>query len=436
MAQDALAAAPLADSIDPAAAAAAVIDVVREGMWERLGGGALEAALTVDAELGDSPVRLVCAHYLIALAKSGKTLVRRQDVPAEAFVSLDRMRRMAVGAMTTCMRVVCISHPWLQPDHPDPRGDTLRNIARVLEQLVAGYATTTKGLSGGGGTYGVFLDFVSLHQKDENGARTAAEGALFGRALGGLSEWYAHPRTIVLKQTALPTGYPAGFTFPQDVTPNQADYHGRGWCFCESALSNLVKDHNLVLDLGMLPADPTACLGQIIEACRARREAPLAPERFCERLETKSFTSKKADLITVGEIYRKGFTQRLAASRALVFLQLGWGDREAIDLAGAIESGSLSCVEELLLGENQIGSAGITAMMSAAAGGGLTALRVLSLGENQIGADGMKAIERAVDGGALPAIEKIVLYGNEPRGKAERLFEREHPHGTPWRWAP
>ena len=92
--------------------------------------------------------------------------------------------------------------------HPDPKGATLRLLGRVLEKFVAD----------GGGTYAVFLDFCSLHQKDAAGQRTASEQTLFDRALKGapcISELYSHPHTFILKASALPEGYPDGFAFPE-----------------------------------------------------------------------------------------------------------------------------------------------------------------------------------------------------------------------------
>ena len=77
--------------------------------------------------------------------------------------------------------------------HPDPRASTLRLLARVLEKFVANDFLSPPG------TYAVFLDFCSLHQKDGNGERTENEGKLFGRALGNLQDLYSHPHTYILK---------------------------------------------------------------------------------------------------------------------------------------------------------------------------------------------------------------------------------------------
>ena len=86
------------------------------------------------------------------------------------------------------------------------------------------------------GTFGIFLDFMSLMQKDSKGQRTEAEQQLFGMAFKQLavtSEWYSHPYTFVFKVTKLPDNYPKGFRFDayvgKDFKPNKADYYGRGW---------------------------------------------------------------------------------------------------------------------------------------------------------------------------------------------------------------
>jgi len=118
---------PIVDYIDPKG----------KDTWSEKGGTVLEKALTFDKELGGSPVRLVDARFLVALAADGGIMPRRQDLPESAFVDLERLRNMGRGNnYGSTLRVVCVSHPWLQPDHPDPIGTTLRLIARALNILV------------------------------------------------------------------------------------------------------------------------------------------------------------------------------------------------------------------------------------------------------------------------------------------------------------
>ena len=80
-----------------------------EGYWKACGGAALEPALRVDEALGGSPVRLVDARFLIELAERGGRLCRRQDLPEEAFVSPEALRRLPRGIGSCCLRIMSIS---------------------------------------------------------------------------------------------------------------------------------------------------------------------------------------------------------------------------------------------------------------------------------------------------------------------------------------
>ena len=112
-----------------------------------LGGEEFEPWLSEQAD--GTPIRLVNAEYLIQLAESGGKLLRRQDMPESAFISLKDLRGMAKGGQFhDCLRIFCVSHPWLQPDHCDPKGDNLRLLARVLKAYV----------ECSGGTYAVFIE--------------------------------------------------------------------------------------------------------------------------------------------------------------------------------------------------------------------------------------------------------------------------------------
>ena len=92
-------------------------------------------------------------------------------------------------------------------------------------------ARAQRGLADGvGSSRACVPSFCSLHQKGAAGEpRSPAEAELFGTALGNLSDWYSHPKSVVLKLTKMPDGYPDGFTFAAGTTPNTADYYGRGW---------------------------------------------------------------------------------------------------------------------------------------------------------------------------------------------------------------
>jgi len=119
--------------------------------WKKYGGTEIEAVLASGA------VALLDAKWLIELSARGGVLRPRQALPDEAFLSLSELH----ASTEEDLPVVCVSHCWLQPDQPDPRGHNLRAVARALASL-------TKG----GNRIGVFLDFCSIHQncRDRDGA--------------------------------------------------------------------------------------------------------------------------------------------------------------------------------------------------------------------------------------------------------------------------
>ena len=179
--------------------------------------------MQVDPEHGVSPVKLIDMRFIIALGESGGTMVRRQDLPKEAFIDLETVKRLPMGN-GMCLRVIAVSHPWQQPDHPDPKEVNLTLLAKVLERFIADgqYGDGKKGY-----TYACFFDFMSCFQKGPDGKRTDKEMALFGKALSNMMVWYGHPNTMTFKLTRLPEGYPNGFKFPEGMKPNMADYEDR-----------------------------------------------------------------------------------------------------------------------------------------------------------------------------------------------------------------
>ena len=122
--------------------------------WREYDGTAFESALQVDPEHGVSPVKLIDMRFIIALGELGGTMVRRQDLPKEAFIDLETVKRLPSGS-GFCLRVIAVSHPWQQPDHPDPKEVNLTLLAKVLERFL-----TAKGHQGGGKgtTYAVFFE--------------------------------------------------------------------------------------------------------------------------------------------------------------------------------------------------------------------------------------------------------------------------------------
>ena len=85
----------------------------QEPNWRRLRGHELEAALKSGA------IALLDGRWLVACAERGERIRRRQDLPPEAFISLEELKA-AAGAVLG-LPIICLSYAWLHPDHPVSR---------------------------------------------------------------------------------------------------------------------------------------------------------------------------------------------------------------------------------------------------------------------------------------------------------------------------
>ena len=117
--------------------------------WRKFDGTAFESALQVDPEHGVSPVKLIDMRFIIALGELGGTMVRRQDLPKEAFIDFETLKRLK-GAGS--LPIISISHPWQQPDHPDPKEVNLQLLAKVMKIMMEYWKQH------GIGTFAVFFE--------------------------------------------------------------------------------------------------------------------------------------------------------------------------------------------------------------------------------------------------------------------------------------
>ncbi len=119
-------------------------------LWRDYGGTVFDSVLQVDTQHGVSPVRLIDMRFIIALGELGGTMVRRQDLPEEAFLDFDTVKRLCHHAD---LRIISISHPWQQPDHPDPKEVNLQLLAKVFKIMLQRYKEWL-----GLGTFAVFFE--------------------------------------------------------------------------------------------------------------------------------------------------------------------------------------------------------------------------------------------------------------------------------------
>ena len=98
---------------------------------------------------------------MIKLSKARKILPRRQEVPEEAFISVDELKGMyGKGNRDGALPIDTVSFCWSSPAHPDPKGEHLATVAAALKREMPKYKKM------GFSDMGVFWDWLSLHQKD------------------------------------------------------------------------------------------------------------------------------------------------------------------------------------------------------------------------------------------------------------------------------
>jgi len=206
--------------------------------------------------LSSGAVQLVHKVWLErSFVQDGTPLVRRQELPAEARVCPADAAESLKGYGT----VAVLSHAWLAPGHPDPRG-VRREELKLPDHVQY-----------------IFWDFLSLHQV----ARSAREELLFQFALRGMHLVYSHPRVRVIRLVHVPAN-----------SASPRPYEERGWCCFETAVASLRESAWRVAQGG-------TCW---------KTSVPLRPCDFDRELLGKHFTSKKADASAVRELYKHMWT--------------------------------------------------------------------------------------------------------------------------------
>ena len=105
--------------------------------------------------LATRAVQLVKMSFLISFSEAGGILPRRQDLPEEAFISVEELKQLyGDGNRDGVLPIVVISFCWLTPPHPDPEGKQLATVAARLKQDRELYAKV------GFLEMGVFWDWV------------------------------------------------------------------------------------------------------------------------------------------------------------------------------------------------------------------------------------------------------------------------------------
>jgi len=141
------------------------------------------------------------------------------------------------------------------------------------------------------------------------------------------------------------------------------------------------------------------------------------------------FTSKKADVDQVAEVYRQAYELRLPHVTNLHYASLGWTDEDVRTLAAVIRSPErpLTHLKNLNLHSNLIGDEGVRELIEAL-DVGAPALETLVLTKNAITNQGLHTIAGAIRSGALPQLKDMSIKGvgsAEEKEIVQRAFREQ-----------
>ena len=130
-----------------------------------------------DTCLNQQFVKIVKASWLLKWQEGGNRVERRQELPQEAFwtptVALKEIDERAKHIETSKFLFV-LSYRWLHPGHPDPYRHHLNIVCKFLALAKEEF-----------GDVGLFWDFLSLCQADDDNGRTEQEKESFNKGFEG-----------------------------------------------------------------------------------------------------------------------------------------------------------------------------------------------------------------------------------------------------------
>ena len=436
------------------------------------------AAATVEllATLEAGAIAPLRASYAIELAKTGKMLPKREDLPERAFWSADELSDIfgklyaLFGAEEAERRFalffVAISCHWFDAEHPDPDGFHLNIVAHFARAYVsdhsagAGTPAAANAASGAGPSAvreptlrSEVLDPLRMQPDcallwDYAVVPSTTNGFVRGvwstEARHALLLWLSHPRIAVWMQTDTPRDGMRGL--PEYASRK---YETSGWCCLERAIAELAKPESLRLDLAGRPPLPplhsaNAAAQQLppfryLRAmCRAPRRPPQRPEAFKALLTAgKSPLTPGAaavfdaptDALIAVEMYSAAFGAVSARSRVLDWHALHWSAADVEVLVAALPA--FRACSSLDVSCGTLGSQAAAALRTALSA--LPALATLCGSGNHLGCKGAAELVDALR--SAPALTSLALdaSGLRDRGGVAVLRALQQRKGAPLR---
>ena len=268
-----------------------------------------------DTCLNQQFVKIVKASWLLKWQEGGNRVERRQELPEEAFwtptVALKEIDERAKHIETSKFLFV-LSYRWLHPGHPDPYRHHLNIVCKFLALAKDEF-----------GDVGLFWDFLSLCQADDDNGRTEQEKESFNKGLKAANLLYAHRLSVVVVQPVLPLN----FTGPS--------YEWSGWCHFESVVSNLIKPWDQRLNV-QLAAGGEQTYKAWRDNCKVSRNPPVSPATFEAQIDTRIFTNGRTDKKIVVQLYASTFATLAASAEKLDYAHLLWSQAQAHVLSLAL----------------------------------------------------------------------------------------------------
>ena len=258
--------------------------------------------------------------WISRLGKQGGILPRRQDLPDDAKWGAEELcaslnQGQLIHEWAGRVPLVALSYCWENSEHPDPRGEQMARVAKVIDVCTQGLGRDKAVSAHVCDEIGMFWDYASLYQGED---RSQEEIDSFKRGLLNVNLWYGHQLTTVWMLTRVPDG----------VKP----YTERGWPCFERRLSEQITPFHFALDLGRCPDDYQGPYWDLKNICNSAREPPVPPLEFDQDLKQKTFTNG-SDAGFVMNLYKKSFEEVMSSATRLVYEYLLWGPEQYMALA-------------------------------------------------------------------------------------------------------
>jgi len=248
------------------------------------------------------------------------------------------MKKNKKPGSSWCHNIVALSHLWLAEDHPDPLGSTLKRLERGLTCLMSEFD----------GDFGVFWDFLSLHQKKGRQPRNEVDQEKFEKGLALIPFVFLCPSSIVFQVKDIPT-----LDGLHMEGQSRLPFEKRGWPFSEQCWSTIDKRYSgSTFNLSLLHEDDNS-YRHLYDRCAINGTGlPLERDQFCKEIHLLSF-GRSGDREKVKKLYKDSF-ENFKKTKVLIFGHLNWSSGVSQGFFNLVNKNFASCLVSLDVSHNQL----------------------------------------------------------------------------------